>query len=71
MPRPDALRTRRSFARLNKVVDVPNLIDIQRRSFDWLVDVENGGVQIAPCNLSCAPYRTDNTVLSGGQIILC
>ena len=30
----DALRTRRTFARLNKTVDVPNLIDIQRRSFD-------------------------------------
>ncbi len=29
----DALRTRRTFARLKKTVDVPNLIDIQRRSF--------------------------------------
>ena len=29
-----APRTRRSFARLNKVLEVPNLIDIQRRSFD-------------------------------------
>ena len=36
----DALRTRRSFARLNKTVDVPNLIDIQRRSFAWLTDPE-------------------------------
>jgi DNA-directed RNA polymerase subunit beta len=34
----DALRTRRTFARLNKSVDVPNLIDIQRRSFEWLTD---------------------------------
>ena len=28
-------RTRRAFARLNKSLDVPNLIDIQRRSFEW------------------------------------
>ena len=33
----DALRTRRSFARLKKTVDVPNLIDIQRESFDWFL----------------------------------
>ena len=33
-----ALRTRRSFARLNKPLDVPNLIDIQRRSFEWLTE---------------------------------
>ena len=38
----DALRTRRSFARLNKTVDVPNLIDIQRRSFAWLTDPKTG-----------------------------
>ena len=45
MPRVDAPRTRRSFARLNKVLDVPNLIDIQRRSFAWLVDPEKGGLR--------------------------
>ena len=37
----DAPRTRRSFARLDKSVDVPNLIDIQRRSFAWLTDPNN------------------------------
>jgi len=30
----DAPRTRRNFARLEKVLDVPNLIDIQKKSFD-------------------------------------
>ena len=45
MPRVDAPRTRRSFARLNKALDVPNLIDIQRRSFDWLTDTEKGGLR--------------------------
>ena len=37
----DAPRTRRSFARLEKVLDVPNLIDIQKKSFSWLVDTES------------------------------
>ena len=32
-----------AFARLNKTVDVPNLIDIQRRSFAWLTDPQKGG----------------------------
>ena len=39
-----APRTRRTFARLDKALDVPNLIDVQRRSFfDWLVVPEPGG----------------------------
>src|SRR5277367_2788181 len=41
----DALRTRRTFARLPKSVDVPNLIDIQRRSFTWLTDPKTGGLR--------------------------
>ena len=45
MPSVAAPRARRSFARLNKSLDVPNLIDIQRRSFDWLVDPEAGGLR--------------------------
>ena len=45
MPSVAAPRARRSFARLNKSLDVPNLIDIQRRSFDWLVDPEKGGLR--------------------------
>jgi DNA-directed RNA polymerase subunit beta len=45
LPPVDAPRTRRSFARLNKALDVPNLIDIQRRSFEWLVDPESGGLR--------------------------
>jgi len=41
---PHAPRTRRTFARLDKALDVPNLIDVQRRSFfDWLVVPEPGG----------------------------
>ena len=40
-----APRHRRSFARLDNVLELPNLIDIQKRSFDALVDVEQGGLR--------------------------
>ncbi len=45
MARAHAARTRRSFSRLENTLDVPNLIDIQRRSFEWLVDTEKGGLR--------------------------
>ena len=45
MARVDAARTRRSFSRLENTLEVPNLIDIQRRSFEWLVDTEKGGLR--------------------------
>ncbi|MBX5470229.1 MAG: DNA-directed RNA polymerase subunit beta [Thermoleophilaceae bacterium] len=45
MARVDAPRQRRSFAKLEKPIELPNLIDIQRRSFEWLVDTENGGLR--------------------------
>jgi len=31
-------RVRRSFSRLDKVLDVPHLIDIQRKSFEWFLN---------------------------------
>ncbi len=39
-----APRQRRSFARLDKKLDVPNLIDIQKSSFEWLTDPKKGGL---------------------------
>jgi DNA-directed RNA polymerase subunit beta len=45
LARADASRTRRSFSRLENTLEVPNLIDIQRRSFEWLVDTEKGGLR--------------------------
>ncbi|GAC1317659.1 MAG: DNA-directed RNA polymerase subunit beta [Thermoleophilaceae bacterium] len=45
MARVDAPRQRRSFARLETPLALPNLIDIQRRSFEWLVDTERGGLR--------------------------
>jgi len=31
----DGVRARRSFAKIPEILEVPNLIDIQRRSYDW------------------------------------
>ncbi|MEI7027618.1 DNA-directed RNA polymerase subunit beta [Paenibacillus sp. y28] len=31
-------RTRRSYARINEVLDVPNLIEIQQKSYQWFLD---------------------------------
>jgi DNA-directed RNA polymerase subunit beta len=45
LARVDAARLRRSFSRLENTTEVPNLIDIQRRSFKWLVDTEKGGLR--------------------------
>ena len=45
MARVDAARTRRSFSRLENRTELPNLIDIQKRSFDWLVDTDKGGLR--------------------------
>jgi DNA-directed RNA polymerase subunit beta len=35
---PTPARARRSFSRLDKVLEVPNLIDIQRSSFEWFLN---------------------------------
>ena len=45
MARVDALACAARFSRLENVLEVPNLIDIQRSSFDWLVDTEKGGLR--------------------------
>ena len=61
----DAPRTRRNFARLGKVLDVPNLIDIQKKSFAWLVDTESGGLRETIDDIS--PIE-DYTGQSGGAV---
>jgi DNA-directed RNA polymerase subunit beta len=65
----DALRTRRSFARLNKTVDVPNLIDIQRRSFAWLTDPEKGGLRETIDDISPIEDYTGNLAVQFGEFI--
>ena len=69
MPRVDALRTRRTFARLNKALDVPNLIDIQRRSFAWLVDTEKGGLRETIDDISPIEDYTGNLAVQFGEFI--
>ena len=63
----DAPRTRRSFARLDKVLDVPNLIDIQRRSFEWLVDPENGGLRETIDDISPIEDYTGHLAVNFGE----
>jgi DNA-directed RNA polymerase subunit beta len=63
----DAPRTRRTFARLDKVLDVPNLIDIQRRSFTWLTDPEKGGLRETIDDISPIEDYTGNLAVDFGE----
>jgi len=65
----DALRTRRSFARLTKSVDVPNLIDIQRRSFKWLTDTKGGGLRETIDDISPIEDYTGNLAVQFGEFV--
>ncbi|HEY6760616.1 MAG TPA: DNA-directed RNA polymerase subunit beta, partial [Baekduia sp.] len=70
MPALDApLRTRRSFARLDKVLDLPNLIDIQRRSFEWLVDPETGGLRETIDDISPIEDYTGHLAVNFGEFV--
>ena len=62
-----APRTRRSFARLNKVLEVPNLIEIQRKSFAWLTDTEGGGLRETIDDISPIEDYTGNLAVQFGQ----
>ena len=63
----DAPRTRRSFARLDTSIDVPNLIDIQKKSFDWLVDPEGGGLRETIDDISPIEDYTGNLAVQFGE----
>src|ERR1700730_2991552 len=63
-----APRTRRSFARLNKVLDVPNLIDIQRKSFTWLTDPKHGGLRETIDDVSPIEDYTGNLAVQFGEL---
>jgi DNA-directed RNA polymerase subunit beta len=69
LPRVDVPRTRRSFARLNKSLDVPNLIDIQRRSFAWLTDTENGGLRETIDDISPIEDYTGHLAVQFGEFV--
>ncbi len=63
----DASRTRRTFARLDKSIEVPNLIDIQKKSFDWLVDPEGGGLRETIDDISPIEDYTGNLAVQFGE----
>jgi DNA-directed RNA polymerase subunit beta len=69
VPAVDAPRVRRSFARLNKVLDVPNLIDIQRRSFEWLTDPQSGGLRETIDDISPIEDYTGNLAVQFGEFV--
>ena len=63
----DAPRTRRTFARLDKSIDVPNLIDIQKKSFDWLVNPDGGGLRETIDDISPIEDYTGNLAVQFGS----
>jgi DNA-directed RNA polymerase subunit beta len=62
-----APRTRRSFARLQKVLEVPHLIDIQRKSFTWLTDPDGGGLRETIDDISPIEDYTGNLAVQFGE----
>jgi DNA-directed RNA polymerase subunit beta len=65
----DAPRTRRSFARLSKALDVPNLIDIQKKSFAWLTEPERGGLRETIDDISPIEDYTGNLAVQFGEFV--
>ena len=63
----NASRTRRTFARLDKSIEVPNLIDIQKKSFAWLVDLEGGGLRETIDDISPIEDYTGNLAVQFGE----
>ena len=51
----------------NRVHDVPNLIDIQRRSFEWLTDPEKGGLRETISDISPIEDYTGNLAVDFGE----
>ena len=62
-------RTRRSFARLHTPLDVPNLIDIQRRSFEWLTEPQKGGLRETIDDISPIEDYTGNLAVQFGEFV--
>ena len=60
---PDAPELRAS----KKTVDVPNLIDIQRRSFTWLTDPKTGGLRETIDDISPIEDYTGNLAVQFGE----
>jgi DNA-directed RNA polymerase subunit beta len=67
LARLDARRQRRSFASLENALDLPNLIDIQRRSFEWLTDPKTGGLRETIDDISPIEDYTGNLAVVFGE----
>jgi DNA-directed RNA polymerase subunit beta len=68
LARVDLPRQRRSFASLENALELPNLIDIQRRSFEWLVDAQKGGLRETINDISPIEDYTGNLAVVFGEL---
>ena len=59
--------TRRSFSRLQNPLEVPHLIDIQRRSFEELTDPKKGGLRETINDISPIEDYTGNLAIVFGE----
>jgi len=64
---PTHAAARRTFSRLQNPVDVPNLIDIQRRSFERLTDTKNGMLRVTIDDVSPITDYTGNLGIVFGE----
>jgi DNA-directed RNA polymerase subunit beta len=67
LARVDAPRQRKAFASLENVLDLPNLIDIQRRSFEWLTEPKAGGLRQTIDDISPIEDYTGNLAVVFGE----
>jgi DNA-directed RNA polymerase subunit beta len=68
LARVDVARHRRSFASLENVLELPNLIDIQRSSFEWLTDAQKGGLRETVDDISPITDYTGNLAIVFGEL---
>jgi DNA-directed RNA polymerase subunit beta len=68
LARVDLPRHRRSFATLENALELPNLIDIQRSSFEWLTNPEKGGLRETIDDISPIEDYTGNLAVVFGQL---
>ena len=57
-----------AFASLENALELPNLIDIQRRSFEWLTDPQKGGLRETIDDISPIEDYTGNLAVVFGEL---
>jgi DNA-directed RNA polymerase subunit beta len=68
LARVDLPRQRRSFATLENALELPNLIDIQRSSFEWLTQPQKGGLRETIDDISPIEDYTGNLAVVFGEL---